>query len=312
MVDMREEFLETRKHATFSRALIEAIRGAAGKQRAGHGAAQPARIFELRGLPFLRRAHRVHELRGDADLASARPPSALPLLRLCGKGAVGLSEVRERAHPFPGLGRSAWRTSCTASFPTARIARLDRDTVTGKRQFEDILQNFRERNFDMLVGTQMIAKGHDIPNVTLVGVVSADVGLGMPDFRAAERTFQLLTQVAGRAGRGDLPGIVLHADHQSGSLRGAAGGAAGLSGVLRKGTAVPPLHEVSAVQRHGQHAGARGEAGGCAADEHRTGPSSDARAGEYENHGTGRSAGAAVEGRVPLSVADQVGKPEGC
>jgi primosomal protein N' (replication factor Y) len=81
--------------------------------------------------------------------------------------------------------------------------------VTGKRQYEHILNGFRERNFDVLVGTQMIAKGHDIPNVTLVGVVSGDVGLGMPDFRAAERTFQLLTQVAGRAGRGSLPGIVL-------------------------------------------------------------------------------------------------------
>jgi len=94
-------------------------------------------------------------------------------------------------------------------FPAARIARLDRDTVTGKRQYETILQAFREGSFDLLVGTQMIAKGHDIPNVTLVGVVSADIGLGMPDFRAAERTFQLLTQVAGRAGRGNLPGIVL-------------------------------------------------------------------------------------------------------
>jgi primosomal protein N' (replication factor Y) len=94
-------------------------------------------------------------------------------------------------------------------FPAARIARLDRDTVTGKRQYEHILNNFRQHNFDILVGTQMIAKGHDIPNVTLVGVVSGDVGLGMPDFRAAERTFQLLTQVAGRAGRGSLPGIVL-------------------------------------------------------------------------------------------------------
>jgi primosomal protein N' (replication factor Y) len=95
------------------------------------------------------------------------------------------------------------------AFPAARIARLDRDTVTGKRQYETILDGFREGSFDILVGTQMIAKGHDIPNVTLVGVVSADVGLGMPDFRAAERTFQLLTQVAGRAGRGSLPGIVL-------------------------------------------------------------------------------------------------------
>ena len=81
--------------------------------------------------------------------------------------------------------------------------------MTGKRHYETILQEFREGNYDILVGTQMIAKGHDIPNVTLVGVVSADVGLGMPDFRAAERTFQLLTQVAGRAGRGNVPGIVL-------------------------------------------------------------------------------------------------------
>ena len=95
------------------------------------------------------------------------------------------------------------------AFPAARIARLDRDTVTGKRQYETISNEFREGNYDILVGTQMIAKGHDIPNVTLVGVVSADVGLGMPDFRAAERTFQLLTQVAGRAGRGSVPGIVL-------------------------------------------------------------------------------------------------------
>ncbi len=96
-----------------------------------------------------------------------------------------------------------------AQFPKARIARLDRDTASGKRQYEYILQGFREGSYDILVGTQMIAKGHDIPNVTLVGVISADIGLGIPDFRAAERTFQLLTQVAGRAGRGSLPGIVL-------------------------------------------------------------------------------------------------------
>lgn len=86
---------------------------------------------------------------------------------------------------------------------------MDRDTVSGKRHFERILTGFRERAYDILVGTQMIAKGHDIPNVTLVGVISADIGLGMPDFRAAERTFQLLTQVAGRAGRGHLRGQVL-------------------------------------------------------------------------------------------------------
>src|SRR5690606_6221037 len=90
-----------------------------------------------------------------------------------------------------------------------RIARMDRDTVTGKRAHEAILDAFRAKEYDMLVGTQMIAKGHDIPNVTLVGIVNADIGLGMPDFRAAERTFQLLTQAAGRAGRGNMPGTVL-------------------------------------------------------------------------------------------------------
>jgi len=94
-------------------------------------------------------------------------------------------------------------------FPKARIARLDRDTVTTKHHYEQILGGFREGSFDILAGTQMIAKGHDIPNVTLVCVVNADIGLSMPDFRAGERTFQLLTQVAGRAGRHHLPGQVL-------------------------------------------------------------------------------------------------------
>jgi len=110
---------------------------------------------------------------------------------------------------FLGVGSEKVEDELHSNFPEARIARLDRDTVTGKRHYEEVLGGFREGNFDILVGTQMIAKGHDIPNVTLVGVVSADVGLGMPDFRAAERTFQILTQVAGRAGRGSLPGTVI-------------------------------------------------------------------------------------------------------
>src|ERR1019366_9563737 len=90
--------------------------------------------------------------------------------------------------------------------PSARVARLDRDAIRKKGALGTILSRFREGTIDVLVGTQMIAKGHDFPRVTLVGVVSADVGLGMADFRASERTFQLLTQVAGRAGRGDQPG----------------------------------------------------------------------------------------------------------
>ena len=94
-------------------------------------------------------------------------------------------------------------------FPALRIARIDRDTTSRRHLFEKSLIEFGEGRIDMLVGTQMLAKGHDFPNVTLVGVVSVDAGLALPDFRAAERTFQLLTQVAGRAGRGDRAGQVL-------------------------------------------------------------------------------------------------------
>ncbi|MCW5958717.1 MAG: primosomal protein N' [Pyrinomonadaceae bacterium] len=94
-------------------------------------------------------------------------------------------------------------------FPDLRIARIDRDTTKRKNELENTLNQFDRGEIDMLVGTQMLAKGHDFHNVTLVGVVSVDAGLQMPDFRSAERTFQLLTQVAGRAGRGDLQGKVL-------------------------------------------------------------------------------------------------------
>ena len=94
-------------------------------------------------------------------------------------------------------------------FPAARIARLDRDTVRTKREYQQVLGAFAKGEVDVLVGTQMVAKGHDFERVTLVGVVAADLALGRPDFRAAERTFQLLTQVAGRAGRGVLAGEVL-------------------------------------------------------------------------------------------------------
>jgi primosomal protein N' (replication factor Y) len=96
-----------------------------------------------------------------------------------------------------------------AAFPKARIDRLDRDRAARRGEVERVLLDFEAGRTDILVGTQMIAKGHDFPRVTLVGVVDADVGLGFPDFRAAERTFQLLTQVAGRAGRGDKPGEVI-------------------------------------------------------------------------------------------------------
>lgn len=110
---------------------------------------------------------------------------------------------------FIGAGSEKLEDRLHGLFPSARIGRMDRDTVRGKADFERMLSSFDNGELDLLVGTQMIAKGHDIHGVTLVGVVGADFALGFPDFRAAERTFQLLTQVAGRAGRGDSPGEVI-------------------------------------------------------------------------------------------------------
>src|SRR5712675_2445262 len=110
---------------------------------------------------------------------------------------------------FFGEGSEHLEERLRKEFPGARIARLDRDTARTKRQFQETLGAFAAGALDILVGTQMLAKGHDFQRVTLVGVISADSSLSLPDFRAAERTFQLLTQVAGRAGRGELPGRVL-------------------------------------------------------------------------------------------------------
>src|SRR3954462_1227285 len=121
-----------------------------------------------------------------------------------GQARVGTEKVEQQLHD---------------QFPQARIGRVDRDSIRRKGALTSLLSRFGAGELDILVGTQMIAKGHDFPRVTLVGVINADVGLGLADFRAAERTFQLLTQVAGRAGRGDVAGeaIVqtLHPGHYS-------------------------------------------------------------------------------------------------
>jgi primosomal protein N' (replication factor Y) len=108
-----------------------------------------------------------------------------------------------------GTGTQKVEEDLQKHFPGCSVIRMDMDTTTGKHSHEEILDTFRNKNINILVGTQMIAKGHDFPNVTLVGVLAADSLLGMDDFRASERTFQLLTQVAGRAGRGNLPGRVV-------------------------------------------------------------------------------------------------------
>jgi primosomal protein N' (replication factor Y) len=110
---------------------------------------------------------------------------------------------------FVGEGTEKLEEMLNELVPGMRIARIDRDTTVQRRSFEKALHDFSQGKIDTLVGTQMLAKGHDFPNVTLVGVVSVDVGLALPDFRSAERTFQLITQVAGRAGRGDRPGKVI-------------------------------------------------------------------------------------------------------
>jgi primosomal protein N' (replication factor Y) len=110
---------------------------------------------------------------------------------------------------FVGEGTENIADQLSKKFPEMRIARVDRDTMSHKGEIDDVLLTFADGGLDMLVGTQMIAKGHDFPNVTLVGVISVDIGLGLPDMRSAERTFQLITQVAGRSGRGEKLGRVL-------------------------------------------------------------------------------------------------------
>src|SRR6185312_9292666 len=124
---------------------------------------------------------------------------SMPLPKTCRKCAGPFLEQL-------GYGTERVESEVQSLLPHARVARVDRDTVGRRGAIAALLAKFAGRELDVLVGTQMIAKGHDFPRVTLVGVISADVGLGLADFRASERTFQLLTQVAGRAGRGERPG----------------------------------------------------------------------------------------------------------
>ncbi len=209
VVDMRVEFLETKRQATFSRRLLEEMgrRVAAGEQtmlllnRRGFSSFMVCRACGEKlhcancslVLTHHKRDHRMLcHVCGYAEKIPTECPN-------CGSEYI----------QFLGIGSERVEDELHEHFPSARIGRLDRDVVARKGAFEDVLQQFREGALDILVGTQMIAKGHDIPNVTLVGVVLADIGLSIPDFRAAERTFQLLTQAAGRAGRGDTPGQVI-------------------------------------------------------------------------------------------------------
>ncbi len=134
------------------------------------------------------------------------------ICHICGFQSLVPRKCRKCGDPsirFAGFGTERVEEALKKIFPKARSARIDADTMQKKNLLRDTLSAFKAHKLDMLIGTQMIAKGLHFPNVTLVGVLNADLGLHIPDFRAGERTFQILTQVAGRAGRGDLAGEVM-------------------------------------------------------------------------------------------------------
>lgn len=166
-----------------------------------------------------------------------------------------------------GYGTERLEEFLKSEFPAQRIERMDRDTMRKKGSLESLLSRFSKREVDLLVGTQMLAKGHDFPSVTLVGVLGADNGLGAPDFRAAERTFQLLTQVAGRSGRGERAGeVVIQSfapEHYSLQLAQAQDylGFYKMERAFRKGLMYPPFtHLVNLVFESESMAGALGQA----------------------------------------------------
>jgi primosomal protein N' (replication factor Y) len=209
VLDMREEFQRTKKDEALSRKLIEEIGERLAKQeqvmvllnRRGYSAFVLCRecgeTVQCKNcaiaMTYHKREHRLvcHYCGFTRPAPKTCPKCGSEYVQYLGTGSEKLEHV---LHGF---------------FPQARIARLDRDTVRGRNDFERMLTALQDGEIDLLVGTQMIAKGHDVAKVTLVGVVGSDAALSFPDFRAAERTFQLLTQVAGRAGRGEAPGRVV-------------------------------------------------------------------------------------------------------
>jgi primosomal protein N' (replication factor Y) len=209
IVDMRQEFQETDQEQVISRKLAEEIRERLEKKE------QVMVLLNRRGyspVVLCRACGKTLQCKNCAVSMTHHKRERKMECHYCGH----VERIPDKcAHCgseyvyFVGTGSEKLEELLHGMFPQARIGRLDRDTVRGREVFEHALNALNEGALDMLVGTQMIAKGHDIHGVTLVGVVGADMALGLPDFRAAERTFQLLTQVAGRAGRGQTPGKVV-------------------------------------------------------------------------------------------------------
>jgi primosomal protein N' (replication factor Y) len=209
VVDMREEMAETGQDVVLSRSLV------AGMQDRLERGEQSLILLNRRGFatavvcrqctatlecPNCSISLTVHSRRDGGWNARCHYCNfSKPVPKTCEKCAA---PYMERV----GFGTERVEAEIRKLFPSARIARVDRDTVRRKGSLVETLDKVARREIDILIGTQMIAKGHDFPDCTLVGVISADVGLGLADFRASERTFQLLTQVAGRAGRGERPG----------------------------------------------------------------------------------------------------------
>ena len=208
-VDMRREFEEVGKESALSRRLLEALRERLEKgeqslvllNRRGFSTFVLCRAcgatLECRRCSISLTLHlKERRLRCHYCDDSRAVPAACPA---CGSGHLH----------FGGTGTERLEETMRSLFPAARLARMDRDAVRGRGAVEQLLWRVERGDVDILFGTQMIAKGHDFPKVTLVGVLAADALLGMPDFRAGERTFQLLAQMAGRSGRREQPGEVI-------------------------------------------------------------------------------------------------------
>jgi primosomal protein N' (replication factor Y) len=209
IVNMRDEYQAEGKQVIFARRLLQAVseRLERGEQamillnRRGFASFLLCRhcgfTFTCTSCSVAMTFHKsINKLLCHYCGLAKKPPVRCPD---CGSGYVY----------YVGEGTERIEAELRELFPSARLGRIDRDTMRHLRDYQRVLGGFRDGEIDILVGTQMIAKGHDFPNVTLVGVVAADAALSLPDFRAAERTFQLLTQVAGRSGRGDQPGEVI-------------------------------------------------------------------------------------------------------